>query len=512
MKIPSIAWGKDSTATTLVLVWDQIEPKGANPKEKTGAFQLPKLRTKPGKWLDGLEKHLSHSKHFTGKKNQTSLLRYYSQDGFENLLLLGAGERSKFDSEVARQMGASVRNIQQKEKLLSVSLDVESVAGGKSLDPYTLQAFCEGYLLATYRYDELKKISEEMFFPNGLILIGQKNAKLESAVRDATINIRAVNLARNLGDKPANHLTPNLFAKIASDVAKQHGMKCQVLGRAAMEKEKMGLFLGVANGSIEEPKLVIIDYQGGKKGERPIALVGKGVTFDSGGISIKPSAAMDEMKYDMMGAAVVLGAMQAISERKLPINVMGYIAATENLPSGTAQKPGDIQRSLSGKTVEITNTDAEGRLILADTLEYAQKQDPQAILDFATLTGAVLYALGKVTAGIMGNHKELIERIKLAAEITSERVWELPLYDEYLDDMKSPYADLRNSGNREAGSSKGGVFLKAFVDDKTPWVHFDIAGVAWDRANSAYYPPKLATGAMVRLVMSLLSTWKPIKS
>jgi len=221
---------------------------------------------------------------------------------------------------------------------------------------------------------------------------------------------------------------------------------------------------------------------------------------------------MEEMKYDMMGAAVVAGTLQAVAELKLPVNVVGFIAAAENMPSGSAQKPGDVARSLTGKTVEITNTDAEGRLILADTLEYVQKYfQPQAIIDFATLTGAVVDALGKVTSGIMGTHAELIGRIKDASNYTGEKVWELPLLEEYEEDLKSPVADIRNSGVREAGSSKGGMFLKFFVDSKYPWVHCDIAGTAYSRTDANYYPPKYGAGVMVRLVTRLLETWKPLR-
>jgi len=226
---------------------------------------------------------------------------------------------------------------------------------------------------------------------------------------------------------------------------------------------------------------------------------------------LKPADRMEEMKYDMMGAATVAGILHACAKLKIPVNVVGYIGAVENMPGSKAQKPGDIQRSLSGKTVEITNTDAEGRLVLADIIEYAQRLNPQAIIDFATLTGAVVVALGTVTTGIMGTHKGLLGLIKAASEATDERVWELPLYEEYEEDLKSSYADIRNSGGREAGSQKGGTFLKFFVDKKTPWVHFDIAGSAYHRKDKNYYSPKHGAGVMVRLMAHLLQNWKTLK-
>jgi leucyl aminopeptidase len=476
-------------------------------------YEVPVFAGKKFKELQEIENYLRQAQYFWGKKNETSLMRAYRLGAASNLGLVGFGNRSSLNTEVVRQVGAAVYQFQKREKLSSVSMDLQGVMATtrESKRAATLQAFCEGYWLASYEYREFKKTDHSVFYPHGIELVGIKGKDFEKARERARHLIEAMFFARVLGDKPGNNLTPKEFSRLCQEMAKGRGLQCQVLGRKELEKEGMGLLVGVAKGSAEEPQVVILEHRGGRKTDRPIALIGKGVTFDSGGISIKPSDRMEEMKFDMMGAATVAAIMQACATLKLPVNVIGYMGAVENMPGGKAQKPGDIQRSVSGKTVEITNTDAEGRLVLADLIEYAQKQNPQAIIDFATLTGAVVVALGTVTTGIMGNHKGLVGLIKAAAELTDERVWELPLYEEYEEDLKSPYADIRNSGGREAGSQKGGTFLKFFVDKQRPWVHFDIAGSAWDRKDKNYYAPKHATGVMIRLMAQLLQTWKTLK-
>ncbi len=460
-----------------------------------------------------LLKLLEESKHFSGKKGESSLLRFVPSSGFAHTLLLGLGKTEDWTSEIARQIGASLYSIQKRERLESIVFRIDSLLSGKERDRApVLEAFFEGYWLGAYEFVELKKKDAQAFYPKTLHLVVPKGLDLTRNIERAEILANAVNFARYLGDRPGNLMTPSDLASHAEKMAKAHKLKCTVWGREQIEKEKMGLLLGVARGSHEEPKFIRLEYHGGKKGERPIILIGKGVTFDSGGISLKPAARMEDMKYDMMGSATVLGAMQAISELKPKVNVYGIVAATENMPDGRAQKPGDVATSLSGKTVEIINTDAEGRLILADALEYAQKLDPQAILDFATLTGAVVDALGTVASGIMGNHDALIEQVKRSAAATGERVWQLPLYDEYMEDLKSNVADIKNSGVREAGSSKGGIFLKYFVDSKYPWVHCDIAGTAYHRKDVSYHPSKNGSGVLVRLVSHLVENWKPLST
>lgn len=461
-----------------------------------------------------LEARLKKSKHFLGKKKETSLLRYYQFRGWENVLLLGLGTETKFDREVIRQVGAQLFLEQKAARLAELGVRADSLLNHlpDSEKPAFAEAFVEGYVLASYEFDEFKKPQEDAFVPKGMDLFPLKGPAFKEAVRRGMALARATNFARLLGDRPANVLTPSELAKAAHKMARENGLVCHVLGRRDIEKEKMGLLLGVGQGSAEEPKFIILEYRGGKRTDTAIALVGKGVTFDSGGICLKPSAKMEEMKWDMMGAAVVIAIMQAAAQLKLPVNVTGYVAAAENMPSGSAQRPGDIVRSVSGKTVEIVNTDAEGRLMLADALEYAQKQKLQALIDFATLTGAVSIALGPVATGIMGNHEGLIGRVKSSAEATKERVWELPLYEEYEEDLKSHFADIKNSGSRDAGASKGGVFLKNFVDKKTPWVHCDIASSSTERKDLNYFPSKFAAGPMVRLICHLLENWKPLSA
>ncbi len=492
-----------SNCDAVVLGFFQSDEKG---KAKSDS---PQFAGKSDKDVEALLNRLGESKHFSAKRGEVDLLRYLSFSSFPSVLLLGLGSKGKFELETLRRVGASVYQAQKKAGLENLALRGESVFVSDLPEADALQAFAEGYLLASYQYNEFKKV-EKPSKALKLVIVGIKSAGAKQALSKAQTLAEAVCFSRSLGDKPGNLLTPSELARLVVEMAKSRKLKTTVLNRAQIEKAKMGLLMGVAKGSEEEPRFVIVEYRGGKKGDKPIALVGKGVTFDSGGISIKPSAAMEEMKYDMMGAGTVAGIMQAIADLKLPINVTAYIAAVENMPSGSAQKPGDIRTSSKGKTVEIINTDAEGRLILADALEYAQTEDPQAIFDFATLTGAVLVALGNVATGIMGNSPELIDRLKKSAVVSGEKVWELPLFEEYEDDMKSAYADYRNAGSRDAGSSKGGTFLKFFVDSKMPWVHCDIAGTAWHRRDVNYHPPKHASGAMVRLMTHLLENWKTL--
>ncbi len=501
----SITSSQPSSADALVLGWFQEESEGKS-KEST-----PVYLGKKSKDIDAIASRLKQSKHFSAKKNETDLLRYFPVQDFPNTLLVGLGSLKKVNSEVLRQAGAAVSLAQKKAKLGKISVVGESLLAkvAPADQPYYLQAFCEGYLMAGHEYKDLKKADKTSFEMQGMEIAGVKpGAEVNT---QASILASAVNFARALGDRPGNFLTPAEFAKILEKMAKDQGLKCKVLGRSELQKEKMGLFIGVAQGSVEEPKLIILEHRGGKKTDKPIALVGKGVTFDTGGISLKPSAAMEDMKYDMMGAAVVAGIMHAIGALNLPLNVVGLIGATENMPGGRAQKPGDVARSMSGKSVEIINTDAEGRLVLADVIEYTQKYfQPQAMLDFATLTGAVVHALGSVTSGIMGTSPDLIGRMKDSAVHTGERVWELPLYEEYEEDLRSAVADIKNSGSREAGSSKGGIFIKFFVDSKIPWVHCDIAGSAYHRKDVNYHPAKYGAGVLIRLMAHLLQNWKPL--
>lgn len=300
----------------------------------------------------------------------------------------------------------------------------------------------------------------------------------QAAVAQGQLTALGMATTRTLGNLPPNLLNPESLAEHAKTMAKTHGLKCTILKRAEMEKLGMGSLLAVAQGSTTAPRMIALEYKGGKGA--PIALVGKGVTFDTGGISLKPGAGMDEMKFDMCGAATVVGVMQAIAELKLPINVVGVIPSVENMPAGNAARPGDVVISMSGQTIEILNTDAEGRLILCDALTWTQREfKPKQIIDMATLTGACIIALGNHTSGLMGNNDDLANDLLQAGEQTYDRAWRLPLFDEYDEQLKSNFADMGNIGGREAGTITAACFLKRFIENDTPWAHLDIAGTAW---------------------------------
>jgi leucyl aminopeptidase len=312
-------------------------------------------------------------------------------------------------------------------------------------------------------------------------------------------------MARDLVNGPSNQVTPTILAKKAQQIANEHGMEIQVFEVSQVEAMGMGAFVAVAQGSQEPGKFIILEYNKGK-GLDTIALVGKGITFDSGGISIKPSENMDRMKDDMSGAAAVLATLQAASKLQLPFHLVGVMPATENLPSGKAYKPGDILKTLSGQTVEVISTDAEGRLILSDALTYSLRYQPKAIIDLATLTGACVIALGDFVIGLLGNDRSLLKRIEEASMKAGEKTWELPLWEEYFDYLKSDVADFRNVGTRAAGAIIGGIFLSKFVE-KIPWVHLDIAGPASIEKERPYVP-RGGTGVGVRLLLQLLRDWK----
>ncbi|CAN5495245.1 leucyl aminopeptidase [soil metagenome] len=317
---------------------------------------------------------------------------------------------------------------------------------------------------------------------------GPDAAAIASGVASGTAIAEGHSLARTLGMMPGNLCTPDFLARTARDIAARHGMKVTVLGRAEMEEEGMGSLLCVAQGAPQEdPKLIALEYAGGAPGAAPVALVGKGLCFDSGGISIKPAQGMEWMKFDMCGAAGVLGAMEAIARLALPINVVGLVGSTTNMPSGTAFKPGDVVKSMSGKFIEIINTDAEGRLVLADVLSYAARFKPSAVVDAATLTGACVIALGHTATGVLGNDDALVKEVLSAGTRAGEPGWQLPMWDDYKELIKSDVADIRNSGGRPAGTISAALFLAEFAGEY-PWVHLDIAGTAYAESDLGTVP------------------------
>jgi leucyl aminopeptidase len=413
-------------------------------------------------------------------------------------LVVGLGSRDDFTPERARVAGAIAART-------AASMDASSLAlsAPGADDPASVAtAMVEGAILASYRFDQFKtkgdEDDEDSQALDELTVIG--DGGLAEAVEAARIGAEAENFARELQDLPSNVVTPSYLAGRANAIAEEHdSVTCEVLGREEIKEKGMGGLVAVSQGTAEDPRLIVLRYRGGD-GET-LALVGKGVTFDSGGISIKPAAAMHEMKMDMSGAAAVVETVSAIAKLELPIDVLAVIPSTENMPSGTAVKPGDIITQLNGKTVEVNNTDAEGRLILADALSYAVELGADRIVDLATLTGAVLIALGSTYAALISNDDAFAGEVEAAAERTGELAWRLPLHAEYKDLTKGTVADLTNAASkRKAGTIYAGSFLEEFVGGK-PWVHLDIAGTAWDVGRE--YVGKGPTGYGVRLLIDL---------
>ena len=372
-----------------------------------------------------------------------------------------------------------------------------------------VKAVVEGVLLADYRYDRYlpaKTAGQAVALSTIELLVANDvdKAMVEVAVASAEAIIAGVGFARDLVNAPGNLKSPEYLAMQAVAMAEQVGISATLLDRREMERQGFGALLGVAQGSVCDPYLIVLEYRGGKAGGQPIALVGKGVTFDSGGISLKPGEKMDEMKMDMGGAATVLGTMQVVAKLQLPINLVAVVPTVENMPSGTAIRPGDILTSLSGKTIEVMNTDAEGRLILADALTYIERFNPCEVIDLATLTGACIIALGNQAAAVLGNNDPLIKRLINAGERSGERFWQLPLWDEYSEQIKSDFADVKNTGGRAAGTITAAAFLQKFAADYK-WAHLDIAGVAWAEQGKAGQP-KGGTGFGVRALVEYLST------
>ena len=416
------------------------------------------------------------SNEFTGGLGEIVTLYHPSDFKADRVILVGLGEKKKIDADSFRKAAGHVSRYAG----LTSSKKAVFYFGAHEDESY-FQAAIEGYLLGAWKLLEFKtgenaeskNVLQEITF----VTDSQRLLKrIEKAVVRGVIIAEGQMMVRELAYTPSNYLTPELLAKKGQQLARKHKFSCRILDEKAIAGERMGALESVAKGSNEPPRFIIMEYKGGPAGRKPIVLVGKGVTFDSGGISLKPGLNMHEMKGDMTGAAVVLSTIVTAARLKVPQNIVALIPATENMPSGHATRPGDIITARNGKTIEIINTDAEGRLILADALDYANEFDPQAVLDIATLTGASLYILGYSGAPIMGNNDKLIGRVKEASGVTGERVWELPLWDDFRDQMKSPIADLVNSGGRAAGTAAAGAFLENFVGDY-PWTHIDIAYV-----------------------------------
>ncbi len=420
----------------------------------------------------------------------------------KRFLLLGLGERKDFNSESLRKAGGHISKYAIQQKCSTIFIE----ALNSQTDERSSMSLSEGLVMGSYQFSDYqsndKKGNEKSAFIESVDIFNGDS----KGISKGSIAGQSVCFSRDLGNHPGNVATPTYLGEKAKSISEKGGMKCTIFERDQFTDMGMGSFAGVALGSDEPPKFILLEYFGGNKDDKPICLVGKGLTFDSGGISLKPGNKMDEMKYDMCGSAVVLGVMNAVALLKPKLNVVAAIPSTENMPGGKACKPGDILTAYNGKTIEILNTDAEGRLILADALSYISKHyDPKYILDFATLTGAVIVALGHIATGIMGTDETLINNIKSSSINTGEKVWEFPLWDEYCKQVKSKIADVKNLGAPgQAGTIAGGAFLKEFVDRDIPWVHFDIAGTAWGAEDKPYTKKNSATGAVVRLVLDLM--------
>ena len=439
---------------------------------------------------------------FKGKKDETLLA--YGAATVKRVLLVGVGKAEDVSRGSLRRAAAVAakrgKAVGADRLAFAVAADSRGGVSARDLAQVTLEGAAQG----GWAFTEFKQPNEDRKpVPTAITLVvGEADrADAEAGLSLGDAVAAGHRLARDLQMQPGNVCTPAYLAARAKDLADRHGYTLTVLDRAAMKKEGMGALLAVAQGSEEEPRFIVLEYQGAGNAA-PVALVGKGVTFDSGGISIKPAANMEDMKYDMSGAAAVLGTFEVLGRVKPAINVVGVIPATENLPSGTAVKPGDVVKSHLGKTIEIINTDAEGRLILCDALSYVRRFKPSAIIDAATLTGAVVVALGAHAAGLMGNDEALVGEVRAAGERAGERCWPLPLWDEYRELIKSDIADIKNSGGRSAGTISGAWFLREFVEG-TPWVHLDIAGTAYTDGE-APHQAKGPTALGVRLFTEFL--------
>ena len=459
------------------------------------------------KKLNGLISKVIKNKEFCGKKSESLLLR----TELTNVLLLGVGDIDEINMDIFQDVSANASLTAKtlKCKTYVFNYDYSNVSEND------IEAIVRGADLGLYDFNTYKS-EKKSFRPalmkitirNKLLLSGFDFSVLNKIIKRGEIISNAIILSRDLSNLPSNDCTPTYLAQRVKKISSSRPIKTTVFTTQKLKQLGFGGLLGVAQGSKQPPCFIIMEYLGGKRREKPIVFVGKTITFDTGGISIKPSASMDEMKHDKSGGATVIGIMQAVADLKLPVNVVGLIPATENMPGGSAYKPGDVLTFYNKKTAEILNTDAEGRVILADALSYAQTYKPKMIIDFATLTGACIVALGTVASGMIGNDKKIMNLLMKSAEHTGEKVWELPLWDEYKKLIRSDVADIKNIGGRGAGTITAAAFLSHFVGEY-PWVHLDIAGTAWTQEGTPKksYIKKGATGVGVLLSIDFLKSF-----
>ncbi|HJT64954.1 MAG TPA: leucyl aminopeptidase [Pyrinomonadaceae bacterium] len=453
----------------------------------------------------GLVRSAVEAEEFSGKEGETAYFHLVGNDKlkFRRLLLVGAGDEKDYGSpQVSQMAGTAVRTLRSKN---AKSIAVVPRVSGKDED--TARRAVEGAYIALFDPDKYRTVEKEQKTIDRLVVAvdGGDQAALDRGAQAGRIVGESINFTRDLANEPGGYMTPTDMAERAREIATEFGLNIDVLDEARMEQEGMGSLLSVARGSEQPAKLIILKYtppnfDGDSK--ELLAFVGKGVTFDSGGISLKPGENMELMKYDMTGAATVMGAMRAIAQLKPPIPILGVAPCTENLPSGKATKPGDVVKAMTGKTIEIINTDAEGRLILADAIAYAKKIGATKVIDMATLTGAVSIALGDVNTAVLGTDQQLIDEIISAGREVGERFWQLPLDKEYSRQIKSDIADIKNVGGRKAGTITAAAFIKEFTDGLA-WAHLDIAGTAWgDEAKP--YRSKGPTGIALRTLLQIV--------
>lgn len=488
--------GEATAATTDVLVCLEYE------QDKTWSKAVQPVDQKLGGQLSTLRK----SGEFSGKPNNTALLHIDGKLPAKRVLLVGLGTRETVTLERIRQAMGTAAKRARTAKAKGIVCVMPDVPKGPGPVDDVAQAMVEGLVLGEYQFNEYRTDrTDDNHSLQSCTLLITSNSHLNEAkdgAKRGQILGEATCFVRDLCNHPANVMTPSRVVTEAKKIAREAKVRIKVLDRKQQEKLGMGGLLGVSRGSIEPPQFIILEYMGGPRTQKPIVFVGKTVTFDSGGISLKPSENMEQMKADMTGGAEVLATIRAASRLKLPVNAIGLLPVTENMPGGRATKPGDILTMLSGKTVEVQNTDAEGRLILADGLAYASRLKPACVIDIATLTGAAAVALGQFAIGMLGNDDTMKADIKKAGNHAGERVWEMPLWDEYFEQLKSDVADMRNIGGRGGGMITAAMFLSKFVGDH-PWVHLDIASTDWGTTERPYIP-KGPTGIGTRLLIQYL--------
>jgi leucyl aminopeptidase len=461
-------------------------------------------------YSNGIESILYHiikqilsNKEFKANLGTSLVLPTMDKGPMKKIMLLGLGKKDKFNNEIARIASAKAA-----VKVREMGISEFSILLFSNLNEGLIEAISEGVGLSLYSFNRYKTNDdkEELKANQVTILINAEMTNIQSIVDRTSLLVEAVNFARDLSNLPPNDCSPSQLASIALSIATEYGLKSRIVERYEMESMGLNGIVSVGKGSHYPPKLIILEYHGSNDDEKPYLLVGKGVTFDTGGISLKDSDKMDEMKFDKSGGCNVIAIMKAVASLKLPINVIGLIPSVENMPSSTSYKPGDIIKMYNGKTVEVLNTDAEGRLILADALAFGiSTYNPKAVIDLATLTGACIIALGTNVAAVIGTNKKLIDELHNISERTGEKFWELPLYEEFSEQIKSYVADIKNIGGRPGGAITAASFLSNFTNG-LPWMHIDIAGTAWTQEGTyeRSYNPKGATGFGIRTLVKLL--------